>query len=151
MYAVSFNTTSNTATAAFDQRIAGDGSNDQVVFLNANGDELGSPTNVVIPSFPNPGPVAITMDVDPAIMAQHPTQIALDPFDNNSPTSEGNVADGACAFYTALDAPNACSIPQVVSQTGSAARVKGIHLSKKVVSHKKSKKAHKAKKAHKKA
>jgi hypothetical protein len=29
--------------------------------------------------------------------------------------------------------------------------VKGIHLSKKVVSHKKSKKAHKAKKAHKKA
>jgi hypothetical protein len=143
MYAVSFDTTHDTAAASFDQRMDGVEDTDDdyadIVFLDANGNSLGSPTTVVIPSFPNPGPVTVTMDVDPAIMAEHPTQIA------ELPSGE------FCGFYTQLEDninDDSCSIPQIVSQTGTAARVKGIHVSKLAVKARRAHKGHPVRRSH---
>jgi hypothetical protein len=173
MYAVNFNAAGNVVTMFFDSRvtncnpvglpvacnIAGG-----INFYDSTGAEVGNGLieNVVIPNTPNPGTVAVTMDVDPALFAQHPVAVQI--------TGDGAAAfltpggalfgDGGtfCTFQDDLgnthpDAPAVpvsggsqpntagCSAPQIVQATPAAAHLK----SEKKVS-KKSKKHHTTKK-----
>jgi len=172
VFAVTFNRTSNVATVFLDQRVQGycDGftpgtafsttdcnntsaqttSNDYINLLDAAGNDLGSPTAVVIPSTPNAGPVAVTMDIDPAVMAENPTQIALGY--NAFNTGLDANANNNCGNDTFLDNSGGCddaySIPQIVEQTTVAGHVKAIKVAKKA---KKAKKIHRAHRAHRKA
>jgi len=139
-YAVSFDSAHDVATINFDQRVAGNigGSTGggHIRFLNADGNDVGGPTAITIPTTPNPGPVAVTMDVAASVMAQHPTQIALDP--------AATGGSGFCAFFTFYPNDNSdeCSIPQVVSVTGSGAHIRAIKVAKR------HHKAHRARRAH---
>ena len=63
------------------------------------------------------------MDIDPAIMAQNPTQIQLTGTLANPVTTLG---DPLCEFITRQGTTNECSIPQIVAATGTAAHVRGI-------------------------
>jgi len=141
-FAVAFDLSKDVATIFFDQRVSGDQGVNGITFLNANGNVVGNPTTgtVVVPNTPNPGPVAVTMDLSAAVAAQSPTQIALDMGGFN------------CEFFTSLSSNDACSIPQIVAVTGSGAHIKAIkvaHKAHKASKHHKAHKHHKAKKAHK--
>jgi len=170
-YAASFNSTSNTASLTFDQRVAGLGTSgtsttvndfpagssgyeDQVLLLNAAGNVVGAPTSVVIPAYPTPGPETVTMDIDPATMAQHPTQIALTPYAYPSGYNEyndygfetglnqfGDWSDPGYSYYE-----DAYNIPQIVAATTTSAHLKAIKVTKKVHKAKKVKKTLKVKK-----
>jgi len=144
-YAATIDPAQDTATILFDQRVAyydftyvdprsSDISGDApyiVEFLNAQGAVLGPPSSIVIPTFPNPGPEAITMDVDHALIAQGIAAIALDPAGAGqfgSPAFLGYNSE--CAFDTAVtyaeSSDNGCSVPQILAPTVSAARIRAL-------------------------
>jgi len=126
-YALAFNAAQDTVTIYFDQRVAdycrddnalsecdgtaGSSNNFYIDLMNGAGSVLGPPSSVVVPAFPNPGPEAVTMDVDPAIFAQNPTQVAL----------------GRDAFGTALPetglGDDDDNVPQIIAATATSARV----------------------------
>ena len=144
-YAASINTTQDVATIDFDQRVAyydfdQTTSNSSVIsndaqyiveFLNSQGAVLGPPSSIIIPAFPNPGPQAITMDVDHALISQGIAAIALDPAGNGSfGTPDFYGSNGECAFDTALtyaESPdNGCSVPQIIAPTVTSAHIRGL-------------------------
>jgi hypothetical protein len=139
MFAVSFDSVNHTATIMLDQRVDGFGDLADFQLYDAAGNNVGQPTNVSIPSFPNPGPVAISMDVPASVFALHPTQLQLSSF---------------CSLFTGLPSPDACSIPQIVRATGTAVHIKTvkavnpIKAAKHAKKHKKHHKRHVARKAH---
>ncbi|HWF55801.1 MAG TPA: hypothetical protein VG223_14280, partial [Solirubrobacteraceae bacterium] len=174
MYAVQFNSAGSVVTMDFDSRISNCNPHGLplvcnlaggIKFYNAQGSEIGNGLieNVVIPNDPNPETTQVTLDVDPALFAQHPTSVQITGDGAFPFLTPGGLAfgDGGtfCTFQDDLGnaAPNApgtpvsggsepntagCSAPQIVASTTTAAHLK----SEKKVS-KKSKKHHTTKKA----
>ena len=143
VYMVAFNHTTNVVSVFLDQRpIPGAGGVAGVRLIDATGNVVGNPTNIAIPSFPNPGPVQITMDVNPSVMALNPVQVQL----------FGGLAvsgvNGFCELITTLG-PDGCSLPQVVQQTGSGVRIASVKHVKHAKPAKHATKRHKARKSHK--
>jgi hypothetical protein len=88
MYAVNFNAAGNVVTLYFDSRVTNCNPHGLPIacnlagginFYNAQGSEIGNGLieNVVIPNTPNPQTVAVTLDVDPALFAQHPVAVQI--------------------------------------------------------------------------
>jgi hypothetical protein len=132
-YALTFNPTQHTATIYFDQRVADYCQDDNTLaecnnspsssnsfyidLLNGAGSVLGPPSSVVVPAFPNPGPEAVTMDVDPAVFAQSPTQVAL----------------GYDAFGTALSetiGDDDDNVPQIIAATATSGHLRPLVLTR---------------------
>ena len=120
LYMISFNRAGNSAILFLDQRPFGaPGGTTGVNLIDAHGTVVGHATKLSIPPFLKPGPVAITITIDPAVMASNPVQIQLD-----GPTTVSGVS-GFCELRTALGG-DGCSVPQVVEQTGSAVHIRGV-------------------------
>jgi len=163
------------ASIAFDQRVSGynygadtqPGVNTQgevVEFLNAAGSELGQPTSITIPAYPNPGPEAISMAIPSGIAVQKPAYIAISPQSNPNygyndtcafetglydfgPGSSSYSSAGGSYYQDGSSEYDGCSVPQIIAAPGAAAHVHGVKVHARAHSHKRAHKAHKAHRA----
>ena len=125
VYMVSFNTTTNVASVFLDQRPGSQaGGVGGVNLIDAAGNVVGHPLTLSIPLFPNPGPVQVTMDVAPSVMALNPVQIQL--FHPGGVFPEVVSGVGGFCELNATIGVDGCSVPHIVQQTGSGVRIKAV-------------------------
>ena len=79
VYMVAFNRTTNVVSVFLDQRpnAALRWCRASIRLVDANGSVVGNPVGVALPVFPNPGPVQVTFDVNPSVMALNPVSVQL--------------------------------------------------------------------------